>query len=642
MRRTTGGTIAGRVIAGRVITGRVITGRVITGRTATDAWRAEPLALVAQERGRLTLAAVDAAAEAGGLSPGQPLADARALLPALKTLPHDPQGDGAALERLADWCGRYSPWTAPCSSREGSGFAFGGAGGLLLDVTGCCHLLLRQSRAGEAGGDTSGDTGGDTGGDAGKRQGKGDSESEGEAALLGDLLARLAAVGFEARAGLADSPGAAWALARFATTSAQPWIRVAAGQTWQAIAPLPPAALRLPEVTVELVARFGLTRLSDLARLPRAALAPRFGALVARRLDQVQGREAEPISPRRPVPQQLARRLFAEPIASAGIDAAVTQALAELMRELCRHLEDQGLGARRLELTCYRVDASLQRLAVGTSRPSREERHLLRLFDNRLEGLDPGFGFEAMTLSAPIVEPLGARQFGLPAARAADRSQVASWAEPAPVPHSTSRPDRHAVEAAPRGRDPREVAPREADAESLAALVDRLGARLGLERVRRPLPRASHIPERAQRLLPVALAEKVAPNNKKNTNRKRSPKKNAKKKNASGEADGGLLAGAMVWRRGPARPLRLLPRPEPVEAVALLPDHPPARFRWRRLLHEVVRAEGPERLSPEWWVPRPDGDEECARDYFRVEDRDGRRYWLYRSDNRWFLHGLFA
>ena len=492
----------------------------------TGASRADPLALVAQERGRLVLAAVDAVAQAGGLSPGQPLADARALLPGLRTLPHDPQGDGAALERLADWCGRYSPWTAPCSSREGSGFAFGGAGGLLLDITGCAHLFAPASPGGAADAAT-----------------QGAREAAGEAALMTDLLARLAGFGFSARAGLADSSGAAWALARFATTPTQPWLRAAPGQTWQALAPLPPAALRLPEATVELMARFGFTRLSDLARLPRASLAPRFGVLVARRLDQLQGRENEPISPRRPVPEQLARQLFAEPIATTGIDAAVTQALTALMEALCQRLQDQGLGARRLELTCYRVDGSLQRLALGTSRPSRDSRHLLRLFDNRLESLDPGFGFEAMTLSAAIAEPLGAQQFGL-------------------------RP----------GNDPNACSD-DVGEEGLAGLVDRLGARLGLQCVRRPLPRASHIPERAQRLLPVA------------------------DKAAAGKSEKTLLDAVPAWRRGPARPLRLLPRPEPVEAVALLPDHPPARFRWRRLLHEVVRAEGPATPWPAWCVP---------------------------------------
>lgn len=98
---------------------------------------------------------------------------------------------------------------------------------------------------------------------------------------------------------------------------------------------------------------------------------------------------------------------------------------------------------------------------------------------------------------------------------------------------------------------------------------------------------------------------------------------------------------AQPWAFRP-RPVRLLPRPEPVEAIALLPDYPPARFRWRRLTHTVLRAEGPERIEPEWWLSAPEAAEEPARDYFRVEAEDGRRYWIYRAAGRWFLHGIFA
>jgi protein ImuB len=100
--------------------------------------------------------------------------------------------------------------------------------------------------------------------------------------------------------------------------------------------------------------------------------------------------------------------------------------------------------------------------------------------------------------------------------------------------------------------------------------------------------------------------------------------------------------GPALWRRGRPRPLRLFAHPEAVEAVALLPDHPPARFRWRRVQHKVVRAEGPERIAPEWWLDDEDRAGAPARDYFRVEDEAGRRYWLYRAGGRWFIHGLFG
>jgi protein ImuB len=146
-----------------------------------------------------------------------------------------------------------------------------------------------------------------------------------------------------------------------------------------------------------------------------------------------------------------------------------------------------------------------------------------------------------------------------------------------------------------------------AGVEGLAGLVDRLGARFGLGRVFRQLPVESHLPERAAGRVPA-----LGP------------------------------AGHSPWRRGRPRPLRLFARPEAIEAVALLPDHPPARFRWRRVQHQVVRAEGPERIAPEWWRDDPDRAEAPARDYFRVEDAAGHRYWLYRAGGRWFLHGLFA
>ncbi len=495
-----------------------------------------PLALVDGERGRLLLAAVDAAAERGGLAPGLPLAEARALVPGLDTAPYDPAGERAALVRLIEWCGRYTPWAAP----DGGGCDWGGGAGILLDVTGCAHLF-------------------------------GGTESEGEAALLADLVMRLQRLGFTARAALAETAGAAWALARFAELPpARPWTVVPPGAVREALAPLPPAALRLPPATVELLERLGLRRIGALFGLPPAALAPRLGEAVARRLAQALGREAEPVSPHRPVPAQLARRVFAEPIVAPG---DIAGALEQLLGGLCRQLEAAGLGARRLELTTCRVDGSTRRLGLGTSRPSRDPAHLKRLFAAHLERIDPGFGIEAMMLGATATQSLSALQLAL---------------------------------------DGGEGDAAAAQAGALAELIDRLGSRLGLGNVRRLAPRQSHVPERAVAAVP-ALEESAA----------------AWRDLAPGSAR-------------PPRPLRLLPRPEPIEAVALLPDHPPVWFRWRRLRHTVARAEGPERIVPEWWHPSPDLAEEPARDYFRVEVEDGRRYWLYRAGARWFLHGIFG
>jgi protein ImuB len=146
----------------------------------------------------------------------------------------------------------------------------------------------------------------------------------------------------------------------------------------------------------------------------------------------------------------------------------------------------------------------------------------------------------------------------------------------------------------------------------LAPLIDRLSNRLGEDAVHRLETRESHIPERAVRRLPP-LAE--------------SPR--------------------LHWPKASQRPVRLLPHPEPIEAVAPIPDDPPVQFRWRRVLHRVRAAEGPERIAPEWWLP---GEQDAGvRDYYRVEDAEGRRFWLYRAGlyqttpaPRWFMHGMFG
>ena len=153
--------------------------------------------------------------------------------------------------------------------------------------------------------------------------------------------------------------------------------------------------------------------------------------------------------------------------------------------------------------------------------------------------------------------------------------------------------------------------------DDAAALIDRLSTRLGSQRVRHFAPRDSHIPEQAELTLPA-----TAP-----------PAPGIWPARQPGEP--------------PLRPIHLFDPPQRIETVmAEVPDGPPRRFRWRRQLHEVARAEGPERIAPEWWRRREPGQ---ARDYYRVEDQRGRRLWIFRlglygvdDDPRWYVHGLFA
>ena len=386
----------------------------------------------------------------------------------------------------------------------------------------------------------------------------------GEARLLRDIEARFAALGLTCRVAMAATAGAAWGLARYGRDT------LIQKEALQALlAPLPIAALRLgagPTRTLELL---GLKTIGQLAGVPRRSLARRFreadNPLDA--LDRMLGRKAEPLTaaPCEAPPRAIIR--LAEPIADPS---AAAQALELLVPKLVERLAEQRLGVRRLVLCGYRVDGEVAMAAAATALPSRDVQHLRRLLVERTGELDPGFGFDAFLLEASWCEPLGAVQDSL-------------------VEH-------------PRGE------------RQVAELVDRLTVKLGADKVRRPVARGSHLPERA-----------------------------------SGWA--GLDASfppGQAKRSESVRPQRLLDRPEAIGVIYATPEGLPRRFTWRRGVHDIARVEGPERIAPEWWR---ESATTRLRDYYRVEDVSGRRFWIYREglvgDGRggapgWYLHGLFG
>jgi protein ImuB len=513
---------------------RLSTDRLVRRHAATATPARPPCVTAGSVRGRQVVRAIDAAAEASGLHPGMGLADARAIVPRLDVVPEDPVADAATLARIAGWCGRFTPWVS-----------VDGVDGLWLDVTGCAHLF------------------------------------GGEGPLLDDLVTGLARHGFAARAAVADTAGAAWAAARFAAHAP---LVVPPGRQGPLLADLPVEGLRLAADTVATLRRLGVRRIGDLARLPRAGLADRFGEGVAQAIDRAMGRMDEPIAPRPPGPSRFARLAFAEPIATAD---ALARATRILLDRLVAVLEGAGEGGRRLRLALFRVDGHVRVLEVGTSRPNRDAAHLARLFAEPLGTVEPGMGIEAMALAVPEVAPLALRQTGI--GFAAGRGALATPSDPPLL-----------------------------DTVEVADLVDRLAVRLGAGRVLRLAARESHWPERAVRAV---------------------------------RADDPPPAHGPRWSDPDRpRPLRLFDPPEPVEAVAPVPDDPPLLFRWRGAVHKVGRAEGPERLLPEWWRLSPDpGTAGEPRDYYRVEDTDGHRFWLYRRGlwhpqvpPAWFLHGRFG
>lgn len=461
--------------------------------------------------------ATNRAARLAGAAPGARVVDMRAICPDLRVDQADLAGDLRALNRLVLWARRWCPWTVA-----------DGPDGLILDTTGSDHLL------------------------------------GGEAAMLVDMETRLALLGLSSRLAVAPTWGAAWALARHGTVRAIcPADGIAA-----MLAPLPVAGLRLDADTLLLLNRLGLKSIGALADVPRLSLARRFirssmSANPLLRLDQAMGRLAVPVASAKVEHRIRAEARLPEPIQDP------THYLPSLCDSLCEQLAHRGLGCRKLHLAVYRTDGEVSTVNLVIATASRDARHLHDLFKGRLDRINPGFGFDLVTLDADMIEPLGAMQ-----------TRLDGGGE---------------------------------DEPGLSALIDRLAARFGPKAIKYPVLEASHVPERAERWgdCPTNPDKTTGP---------------------------------------PAseRPIRLFATPEEIRVLYAVPEGPPAQFIWRRQTHRMARYEGPERIAPEWWKDRPGTR---LRDYFKVEDHSGRRFWVYREglhedgrggDPHWFIHGMFA
>jgi len=511
-----------------------------------------PLALYERIKGGLRLAALDAEASRAGLSVGQNLADARAMVPTLTVREIDRPVLEAVFADFADWHSNASPLVAVMDDVTRFG-------DLVLDITGVAHLF------------------------------------GGEGPMLRLLLTRLRALGYTVAGAIAPTIGAAWGVSHFARS------QVVENSDLQAVLDrLPVNALRLSPAQIAGLSQMGLKTIGQLRPRERKPLQARFGLSLLVRLDQAYGLLQERMVPRIPVAERYAERRFVDPI---GLMDDVLMTTHDLAIQLVIRLEAEGLGGQAFHLFLYRVDHKIITLSINAARLTRDPDHISKLFSNRSERLegeyDAGFGIDMIRLAVSSVGELDAVQLGAFATR--DGS------------------------------------------EDLDQLQDRMSSRLGPLAVLRTQFVATHIPERAARLVPAM----------------------AYVPQASAEPSIGL-----------DRPLRLLPVPELVAINAEVPDGLPASMIWRRVAYRLIKAEGPERLGAEWWrtgqrlqlvppfVPKqPEPGEKpeqppyvpdlvlhdpagMTRDYYRAEDAQGRRFWIYRQgahgDGHWYLHGFFA
>jgi protein ImuB len=461
-----------------------------------------PLVLSVSERGRVVIKAVNRHAAQEGIVVGMVLADAKAILPQLKVLPYDPHSTAITLEALAKWSLRFTPIVGTDLPD-----------GLIFDISGCAHLW------------------------------------GGEQPYLETIVQRFSQGGYTARAAIADTIGAAWAMAHYG----QHQSIIEPKKQMEALEGLPPVSLRLESTVHHRLHKLGFHRIGQFMHIPRSTLRRRFGNTLLDRLGHALGTVPEYLSPVEAVQPYHERLPCLEPIKTA---TGIAMALQKLLKTLCNRLSKEGNGIRKAVFKGYRLDGNIQEVSIGTSRASDSAKHLFKLFELHISSIEPKLGIELFVLEAPLIEGI-------------EQSQETLWGA-------------------------------QSDPVKVAQLLDNIAGKIGMNNIRRYLPVEQLWPERTLR--------------------------------------------ETTWPSKKLRPLHLLPHPEPIEVMVPLPDYPPSLFRHRRKVYKLVKADGPERIEQEWWIAEGE-----ARDYYRVEDETGARYWLFRlgqyadnSDPKWFLHGFFA
>jgi len=471
-----------------------------------------PFVLRAPSRGRMLIVAANEVAEMKGIRIGMALADARAVIPELYALDDKPGLASDLLKRMADWAIRFTPTVA-----------LDPPNGLLFDATGCAHLW------------------------------------SGDEKYLTDIKQKFMAHGYTVRVAMADTIGAAWAVARFGKDK----LVIEEGQHIEALLSLPPQSLRIEPEVIQRLHKLGLHQIRQFINMPRSSLRRRFGPHFMMRLNMAIGQELEVLEPIHPVEPYQERLPSLEPIVTAtGIEIA----LQHLLEALCHRLQKEEMGVRTAVFKAYRVDGKVEQVDIGTHRATYHVKHLFKLFALKLSSIEPALGIELFVLEASKVEEHNSQQSEM-------------WKDAGGLEDSR-----------------------------VTELIDRIAGKVGHQTIHRYLPDEHYWPERSYKLA-TSLDEKPL----------------------------------TAWRTDKLRPLQLLKEPERIEVTAPIPDYPPMLFRYKGKVHQIARADGPERIEQEWWLQTGQ-----HRDYYLVEDEQGYRYWLFRLGHyhekvyQWFIHGFFA
>lgn len=319
----------------------------------------KPFVMASPEKGRMLVKASNVVATSAGVFPGMVVADARAILPSLEVFSHDSLLEGRLLNALALWCLRYTPTAAPDLPD-----------GLILDISGCAHLW------------------------------------GGEQPYLDNIVATLQSKGYGVRAAIADTVGAAWALARYG----QGRMIAERGGQREILLSFPPASLRLDQGILRRMEKLGFRQIGQFIDMPQPVLRRRFGEALLLRMGQALGLEHEHIEAVRPIRPYLERLPCMEPILTlTGIEIA----LKRLLKKLCDRMAKEGKGLRAGIFKGHRVDGEIVQIDIGTGRASHHPEHLFKLFQLNISSLDPGLGIELFVLEAPLVEEVNGVQNAL-------------------------------------------------------------------------------------------------------------------------------------------------------------------------------------------------------------------------------------